>query len=125
MRVCVIVCNILLFFLFPYRLETTIITRHKKSAGYGFITFETEKDAEKAAKELNHQSLEGREINVEVARPPKISVSTSSTGSSSNAATGEESAKKTRKTKSKRNNKKSNVSTCVGKCVYSCMRCNI
>lgn len=50
-------------------LETTIITRGSRSLGYGFIKFETESQAEKAAKDLNKQSLEGREINVEVARP--------------------------------------------------------
>lgn len=52
-----------------YSLETTIITRGTRSLGYGFIKFETEKEAQKASQELNKQSLDGREINVEVARP--------------------------------------------------------
>jgi RNA recognition motif-containing protein len=65
--------------------------------GYGFIKFETEKDAEKAAKELNQKSLEGREVNVAVARPPK----TVGSGSSEEE---EEAPHKTR------NNKRSNKS---------------
>lgn len=52
-----------------YSLETTIITRGTRSLGYGFIKFETEKEAQKASQDLNKQSLDGREINVEVARP--------------------------------------------------------
>jgi RNA recognition motif-containing protein len=50
-------------------IEATIITRGHRSLGYGFITFETEKDATKSIQVLDHQSLDGREINVEVARP--------------------------------------------------------
>ncbi|CEP08219.1 hypothetical protein [Parasitella parasitica] len=50
-------------------LDANIITKHKRSLGYGFITFETEKEAEQAAKDLDSKSLNGREINVEVARP--------------------------------------------------------
>lgn len=50
-------------------LDATIITKHHRSLGYGFITFETEKEAQKAAKDLDTKSLDGREINVEVARP--------------------------------------------------------
>lgn len=52
-----------------YSLDATIITKHHRSLGYGFVTFETEKEAQKAAKDLDTKSLDGREINVEVARP--------------------------------------------------------
>jgi RNA recognition motif-containing protein len=54
---------------FVSSVEATIITRGHRSLGYGFITFETEKDATKATQALDRQSLDGREINVEVARP--------------------------------------------------------
>lgn len=49
--------------------DATIITKQRRSLGYGFVTFETEQDAQKAAKDLDRKSLDGREINVEVARP--------------------------------------------------------
>ncbi|KAL9546054.1 hypothetical protein MBANPS3_006854 [Mucor bainieri] len=49
--------------------DATIITKQRRSLGYGFVTFETEQDAQKAAKDLDSKSLDGREINVEVARP--------------------------------------------------------
>lgn len=50
-------------------MDATIITKQRRSLGYGFVTFETEQDAQKAAKDLDSTSLDGREINVEVARP--------------------------------------------------------
>lgn len=49
--------------------DATIISKQRRSLGYGFVTFETEEDAQKAAKDLDSKSLDGREINVEVARP--------------------------------------------------------
>ncbi|KAK4517734.1 uncharacterized protein ATC70_001076 [Mucor velutinosus] len=49
--------------------DATIITKQRRSLGYGFVRFETEQDAQKAAEDLNSKSLDGREINVEVARP--------------------------------------------------------
>lgn len=50
-------------------LETIIIKRGRRHLGYGFITFEKEEEAKRAAKDLNKKELDGREINVEVARP--------------------------------------------------------
>ncbi|CEG70287.1 hypothetical protein RMATCC62417_06216 [Rhizopus microsporus] len=50
-------------------LETIIIKRHRRHLGYGFVTFEKEEEAKRAAKDLNKKELDGREINVEVARP--------------------------------------------------------
>ncbi|KAL7334667.1 hypothetical protein PS15p_200259 [Mucor circinelloides] len=49
--------------------DATIITKQRRSLGYGFVTFETEQEAQKAAKDLDNTSLDGRDINVEVARP--------------------------------------------------------
>ena len=40
----------------------------KKSRGFGFVTFEELKDAEKAIDKLNGTEIEGREIRVEKAR---------------------------------------------------------
>eukprot|EP01101_Sappina_pedata_P010011 TRINITY_DN61_c0_g1_i1.p1 TRINITY_DN61_c0_g1~~TRINITY_DN61_c0_g1_i1.p1 ORF type:complete len:312 (+),score=165.00 TRINITY_DN61_c0_g1_i1:132-1067(+) len=47
----------------------TIITRGTRSLGYGFIEMEKEEDAHKAVALLNKRNLNGRDINVEVARP--------------------------------------------------------
>ncbi|GAN08650.1 RNA-binding region RNP-1 domain-containing protein [Mucor ambiguus] len=49
--------------------DATIITKQRHSLGYGFVTFETEQDAQKAAKDLDSTQLDGRVINAEVARP--------------------------------------------------------
>lgn len=49
--------------------EATIIKHGRRSLGYGFVGFETAAEAEKARKELNKKELEGREVNVEVAKP--------------------------------------------------------
>ncbi|KAI9492273.1 hypothetical protein BDB00DRAFT_765678, partial [Zychaea mexicana] len=49
--------------------EATIIMHGRRSLGYGFVAFETAAEAEKARKELNKKELEGREVNVEVAKP--------------------------------------------------------
>ncbi|KAF7729044.1 hypothetical protein EC973_005075 [Apophysomyces ossiformis] len=50
-------------------LGADIITRGRRSIGYGFVSFATAEEAEKATKELNKKELDGREINVEIARP--------------------------------------------------------
>ncbi|CAO3641302.1 unnamed protein product [Cunninghamella blakesleeana] len=44
----------------------------RRSAGYGFVTFATLEEATKATEQLNKKELDGREINVEVARPKPI-----------------------------------------------------
>lgn len=46
-----------------------IITRGPRSLGYGFVEMDSEEDAEKAVELLNKKELNGRQINVEVARP--------------------------------------------------------
>ncbi|CAO1633394.1 unnamed protein product [Sympodiomycopsis kandeliae] len=46
-----------------------IITRGTRSLGYCFVTFENESDAAKAVTTLNKRVVQGREINVEGAKP--------------------------------------------------------
>jgi RNA recognition motif-containing protein len=46
-----------------------IITRGNRSLGYGFVEFENEQDAQNALQALNKKSINGREINVELATP--------------------------------------------------------
>jgi len=46
-----------------------IITRGNRSLGYGFVEFENEQDAHAALQALNKKSINGREINVELATP--------------------------------------------------------
>jgi RNA recognition motif-containing protein len=49
-----------------------IVDRFKgRSKGFGFVTMATDELAEKAIEELNEKELDGRAINVSVARPPK------------------------------------------------------
>ncbi|KAG0175213.1 hypothetical protein DFQ30_010988 [Apophysomyces sp. BC1015] len=50
-------------------LNAHIITRGPRSLGYGFVSYATIEEAEKATSELDKEELDGREINVEVARP--------------------------------------------------------
>ncbi|KAI8371073.1 hypothetical protein BD560DRAFT_396002 [Blakeslea trispora] len=54
-----------------------MIKHHGRSLGYGFISFESEKEAEKAVKELDKKILDGRELNVQLAMPepsPELSL---------------------------------------------------
>ncbi|KAI7908001.1 uncharacterized protein BX663DRAFT_557200 [Cokeromyces recurvatus] len=53
-------------------LEAIIIKRGRRPIGYGFVTFETEGAVQKAIKEFDHKMLDGREINVQMARPKEI-----------------------------------------------------
>jgi len=46
-----------------------IITRGPRSLGYGFVEMESEEDAKKAVELMNKKELNGRQINVEVAKP--------------------------------------------------------
>lgn len=50
-------------------IKANIITRGSRSLGYGFVALETEEDANKVVEELNKKELDGRQINVEVAKP--------------------------------------------------------
>lgn len=49
--------------------SATIITRGSRSLGYGFVEMESEEDANKSIELLNKKLIDGREINVEIARP--------------------------------------------------------
>lgn len=40
-----------------------------RSKGFGFVEFENEEDNQKAVDQLNGKDLDGREINVSLARP--------------------------------------------------------
>lgn len=42
-----------------------------RSKGFGFVEMATEEDAQKAIEELDQKELEGRELNVNEAQPPK------------------------------------------------------
>lgn len=42
-----------------------------RSKGFGFVTMATDELAQQAVDQLNGKSLDGREINVSIARPPK------------------------------------------------------
>jgi len=50
-------------------LGAKIITRRGRSLGYGFIEVANEQDAQKAVQAMDKKDVDGRQINVEVARP--------------------------------------------------------
>lgn len=43
--------------------------------GYGFVTFDKAEDAEKAVAALDKKEIEGRTVNVEIAKPAPVSPS--------------------------------------------------
>jgi len=49
--------------------DANIITRGLRSLGYGFVDFESKEAADKAISTLHKCPLDGREINVELAKP--------------------------------------------------------
>jgi len=50
-------------------ISANIITRGPRSLGYGFVEMDSEEDANKAVQLLNKKEIDGRPINVEVAKP--------------------------------------------------------
>lgn len=44
-----------------------------RSKGFGFVEFEKDEDADAAIEKFNGQEVDGRALNVNVARPPKES----------------------------------------------------
>lgn len=50
-------------------IAANIITRGTRSLGYGFIDFATEEDAQACVTKVNKAEYEGRELNLEVAKP--------------------------------------------------------
>jgi RNA recognition motif-containing protein len=72
---------------FFYSTQATVIRRSKlRSAGYGFVTYETSDEAEKAAETLDNTELDGRKISVQIARP-KASKKTTTTPSTAEKPT--------------------------------------
>jgi len=53
--------------------DAVVITDREtgRSKGIGFVTFTDDSDADKALDAMNGYELDGRSINVDVARPPK------------------------------------------------------
>ncbi|CAM0137430.1 hypothetical protein VKS41_003210 [Umbelopsis sp. WA50703] len=49
--------------------KASVIMRGRRPLGYGFVSFETPEEAEKAAKELDKKDFNGRDVNVEIAKP--------------------------------------------------------
>jgi len=49
--------------------SANIITRGPRSLGYGFVEMESEEEANNAVRLLNKKEIDGRQINVEVAKP--------------------------------------------------------
>jgi len=49
--------------------SANIITRGPRSLGYGFVELENEEDAKNSVKVMNKKEIDGRQINVEVAKP--------------------------------------------------------
>lgn len=50
-------------------ISANIITRGPRSLGYGFVEMDSEEDATNAVKLMNKKDLDGRPINVELAKP--------------------------------------------------------
>jgi len=50
-------------------IDTKIITRGRRSLGYGFVDFENENDAKAAVAAMDQKDLDGRNLNVELANP--------------------------------------------------------
>jgi len=50
-------------------ISANIITRGPRSMGYGFVELDSEEDAQNAVKVMNKKDLNGRPINVELAKP--------------------------------------------------------
>jgi len=49
-------------------ISANIITRGPRSLGYGFVEFDSEEDAQNAVRLLNKKEIDGRQVNVEVAK---------------------------------------------------------
>lgn len=56
------------------RLNAQIINRGQRSLGYGFITFANEADALSAVATLDKSEIDGRQVNVELAKPASVQV---------------------------------------------------
>jgi len=64
--------------------ETKIITRGRRSLGYGFVDFENEDEAKKAVEGMDQQDLDGRPLNVELANPRDANTATNNNNNNNN-----------------------------------------
>jgi len=64
--------------------ETKIITRGRRSLGYGFVDFENEEEAKKAVEGMDQQDLDGRPLNVELANPRDANTATNNNNNNNN-----------------------------------------
>ncbi len=73
-----------------FRISANIITRgpQQRSLGYGFVEMESEEDANKAVQLLNKKEIDGRPVNVEVAKPRDESGEDKTRGASGNRGFG-------------------------------------
>ncbi|KAM0753380.1 hypothetical protein T439DRAFT_324015 [Meredithblackwellia eburnea MCA 4105] len=84
--------------------KAEVIHRHKRHMGYGFVTFAAQEDAIKAVSTLDKTEIDGRPINVELAKPP--TAARVAKEAAAEAATGEEGEIKAKKPRNKRRNNK-------------------
>lgn len=52
--------------------DAQIILRGTRSLGYGFVTFGSQDDATKAVGAIDKTDIGGRQVNVEIAKPPPV-----------------------------------------------------
>eukprot|EP01125_Pyxidicula_operculata_P021405 TRINITY_DN8230_c0_g1_i1.p1 TRINITY_DN8230_c0_g1~~TRINITY_DN8230_c0_g1_i1.p1 ORF type:complete len:285 (+),score=73.52 TRINITY_DN8230_c0_g1_i1:70-855(+) len=100
-----------------------IITRGRRSLGYGFVEFETVAEADRAIAEMNKQLHNKRTLKVESAKPadqqqgekqprqPREKVQQSPKAQKTNAATSEDGAAKKRRKNPRRKTRKPRTST--------------
>jgi len=69
-------------------ISANIITRGPRSLGYGFVEMDSEEDAEKAVQLMHKKEVDGRPINVEVAKPRDESATSAEPRSPSNTGRG-------------------------------------
>ncbi|SGY20929.1 BQ5605_C016g08170 [Microbotryum silenes-dioicae] len=67
--------------------EAQVIMRGQRSRGYGFVTFASETEATAAVAALDKSDLQGRQINVELAKPPTESTAGRATREAAQKAT--------------------------------------
>lgn len=69
-------------------ISANIITRGPRSLGYGFVEMESEEDANKAVALMHKKEVDGRPINVEVAKPRDETATSAEPRSPSNTGRG-------------------------------------
>lgn len=79
-----------------------IIKRGTRSLGYGFVTFATEAEAQKAVSTLDKKEIAGREINVEGAKPQLLAKHTDSGNQTGESGEGKSKSANRRRNKAAR-----------------------